>query len=122
MAMQMRESNRATILLEFQAGAQLADRLAQGNRQRWTRESYSAARAAASDLETDEAQERASRETPDQVVNEILQRLAGNRDMRRAMATSGIEPTPEQVTYLTPADIAASGIGPDPGSIIVIKE
>lgn len=122
MAMQMRESNRAVILLEFQAGAQLADRLAQGNRQRWTRETYSAARAVASDLESDEAQERASRETPDQIINEILQRLAGNRDMRRAMATSGVEPAPEQVTYLTPADIAASGIGPDPNAPIVIKE
>lgn len=122
MAIQMRDTNRAVILLEFQAGAQLADRLAQGNRQHWTRESYSSARAAASDLETDEAQERASRETPDQVIKEILQRLGNNRDMRRAMATSGVEPTADQLAYLTPADIAASGIGPDPHAPVVIKE
>jgi subtilisin len=122
MAMQMVESNRAVILLEFPAGAEAADRLAEGNRQRWSRESYSAARATASDLETDEAQERASLETPDQMINEVLQRLAGNSDMRRAMAMDGREPAPEQVTYMTPADIAASGIGPAPNSAIVIKE
>ena len=38
MAMQMIESNRAVILLEFPAGAEMAERLAQGNRQRWSRE------------------------------------------------------------------------------------
>ncbi len=122
MAMQMIESNRAVILLEFPAGAEMAERLAQGNRQRWSRETYGAARMLASDLETDQAQERASLETSDQIVNEILQRLARNSDMRRAMATAGLEPAPEQVTYMTPADIAASGIGPAPNSAIVIKD